>query len=175
MDNLPTPYEDENMSLDIIENEEFLRWIQDDSVILSESLNSMVDNIIRDKRKKIQIFLLALFRNRIDKLTYLFSQEDTIRDELFKEDRIKAMTTNQLISVFKMLHVQASDILEFLDYISQQPIDTLPLKTPQDEVTSKLAHLSPESRNKLRTVLAMLVEDDKKKKQEDAEASSQGG
>jgi DNA-directed RNA polymerase subunit F len=91
---------------------------------------------------------------------------------LFDPDRVEHMTTNQLISIFKMLHNQANDILEFLDYVSQQPIDPSTFKPPQDDVTSKLANLSPESRNKLRTVLAMLVEDEKSKEGEDVSPPS---
>ena len=163
MDNkdVVVPKEDDDTSLDVIENKEFRRWMQDDSSVLSESLRSVVDNILKDKRKKVQIFLLALVRNRIDKLAYLFKKEDVVKEALFSNERIDKMTNNQLISLFKLLHLQQKDILEFLDYISQQKIDASSWEGAfSDTMASELSHLTPESRNKIRLVLGKILSDD---------------
>lgn len=163
MDNegIVIPKEDENTALDIIENEEFRRWMQDDSTVMSESLRGVVDNILKDKRKKIQVFLIALVQNRIDKLAFLFKKEEQLKDILFDADRLSKMTNNQLISLFKLLHFQEKDILEFLDYISQQKIDASGWEGAfSDTMASELSNLTPESRNKIRLVLSKLLTDD---------------
>lgn len=148
-------------ALDLIENAEFRKWLQDDSTILSESVRGVVDNILRDKRKKVQIFLLALVQNRIDKLAFLFKQEELLKDILFDPERLSSMTNNQLLNLFKLLHFQEKDILEFLDYISKQEVDMKGWDGAfSDDMASRLSHLTPESRNKLRLVLGRILSDE---------------
>ena len=168
MSELPIPKEDETEIADIIENDEFRQWIQDDSVLLSEAVESTINNIIKNKQKKLQIFLLSLVSNRINKLNYLFKQEDVLSNILFDEEKLKDLKASQLISLFRTVHSQIKDTLEFFDYLSKQEVDLSGInRNVGDHIDSKLQQLSPESRNKLRTVISMLfseVEKEEKNK-----------
>ena len=175
MTKLLVPKEDINNSLDILENKEYRKWLQDDSVLLSESLETTLSNILKNKRNKLKVFLLSLVTNRINKLSYLFEKEADVA-RILLEDKLDTLTPNQLISLFKTMHMQIKDTLTFFDYLSNQEADTTSLAVQVgDKIEGKLAKLSPESRNKLRIVMAQLLnevgDDDVKKEGDSIELS----
>lgn len=78
---------------------DMVKWVLDpvSDREIAQELDYRIQCILRDRKRRSEVFLTALARNHIERIMFLVSRLPEVENELFKPERIHAAKTSDLI------------------------------------------------------------------------------
>jgi hypothetical protein len=144
---------------------------------MNEETEKAITNVLRDRKKRVQVFLTAMARKHIERIMFLISKFPMVEDELFKKERLDTVKTSDLIRLFTTMANQVQDNSEFLRaFVSNDELRSDPLPgrgilssagsgdTPEEasEITEEekeiATELSTQSRRRVQSVVRRFLD-----------------
>lgn len=154
--------------------EEMVRWALDAPSEMTEETEKAIANVLRDRKRRVQVFLTGLARKQIERIVYLVSKYPLVENELLDEKRISTARTSDLVRLFSTMAAQVEHASEFLRaFVSDDELrsDPPPGRAPIDRSSSLVdtasvtdeekeaaSELSSQSRRRVQHVLRRVVD-----------------
>lgn len=110
---------------------ELLQWVTSGEQEITQEVNQIIDRILQDRRRRVEVFLTALARKYVERAVYFVGRMPEIEEELLHPDRIKTMRNADLIRLLALLADQVDDAAEFLrNFVSDEVLQSEPSPSP---------------------------------------------
>ncbi len=117
---------------------ELLRWVTSPEHEITQDVDRIIDRVVKDRRRRIEVFLTALAKKYVERAVYFLGEMPRIEEELLDPDRIKTMKNSDLIRLLGVVADQVKDSSEFLrNFVSDDDLRAEPLPTPGAEFTTE--------------------------------------
>ncbi|MCK5643716.1 MAG: hypothetical protein KAJ19_23145 [Gammaproteobacteria bacterium] len=153
---------------------EMLKWVTNPEQEITQELNKFLDTVLKDRRRRIEVFLTALARKHVERAVFFVGRLPEIEAELLDPDRIKTMKNSDLIRLLGIISDQVEDASKYLlNFVTSDELRSEPLPSPgaefeggekevvvedvSEEERRAAAELPPESRQKLGGILTKVL------------------
>ena len=107
---------------------DMLDWVLSPSADMSESTEVAITNVLRDRKKRVQVFLTGMARQRIRRIVDLIEKMPDVESELLRQGRLETAKTSDLIRLFATMAQQVDNAAEFLRaFVSDDELRSDPL------------------------------------------------
>lgn len=145
------------------------RWSTGEA-LPDEDVRKAFERYIADGRPLVDFFMLGVANRRVQGIVKMFQQIQIVEDRLFTEGKIDGADVDELIKILALLHKTVDSNLEFVKQFGTGKV--LPRVTEEGEAPdpySEFDSMSPESKQKLITIIGELNERMKKDVDKDSE------
>jgi hypothetical protein len=111
---------------------DMVKWVLDpvSDREIAQELDYRIQCILRDRKRRSEVFLTALVRNHIERIMFLVSRLPEVENELFQPERIHAAKTSDLIRLVAEMADGIDKSSSFLrSFVSDSDLKTEPVSS----------------------------------------------
>ena len=113
---------------------ELLQWVTSGEQEITQEVNKLIDKILKDRRRRVEVFLTALARKYVERAVYFVGKMPEVDEELLRPERIRTMKNADLIRLLGVMAEQVDDAAEFLrNFVSDEVLMSEPAPSPASE------------------------------------------
>jgi len=113
---------------------ELLSWVTNPDREITQDVDALLDHVMKDRRRRIEVFLTALASKYVQRSVYLVGQMPGIEQELLRPERLHTMKNSDLIRLLGLVSNHVDSAAQFLrNFVSDDDLKSEPLPSPGSE------------------------------------------
>lgn len=113
---------------------ELLKWVTSPEREITQDVDKLLDQVMKDRRRRIEVFLTALASKYVERSVYLISQMPGLEEELLRPERLRTMKNSDLIRLLGLVSNHVDSAAQFLkSFVSDDDLKSEPLPSPGSE------------------------------------------